>query len=510
MKPLHDLAAQLTLGTERRPPAFPQLSGAFGELIAAACPADGELEVRLLRLAGALAVGADTGYAPPELSDEAPACPAEDLRPVTDPALASALRRILADGPDALRQEALRRLAANAMLLPPGLLPQALTLARKTPALRAALLPVLGQRGRWLAKLRKELPLIDDSPFRLDQWENGTLDQRQTLLRQLRESDPERARSLLGEGFADLDARERASLLEQLAVGLSPADEDFLEAALADRSKEVRQLAANLLARLPASRYGERMAARLSACLGRERKLFRQVIVLEAPEKFGADWKNDAIDESRAKSESLGERAWWLYQLARAVPLAWWQTQTGMTPAELVRWLPATDWSESILRAWSEALRRQPDAQWAAALLACAARPGLSLGVFELLAFLPLAEREQHWLRMLEAGPEKLSRGELLGQITKTLDSDRAELSPAFVDRLLNEIRSTLYSESGHVDYALSGALPEFVCRIPVACLGQASRGWPAQSPLTGALSDSLARALAIIELRTTLDQSLR
>jgi hypothetical protein len=103
-------------------------------------------------------------------------------------------------------------------------------------------------------------------------WENGTLEQRKLFLGRLRETDPDEARSLLQDGFAQLDARERAGLLEAITTGIGPADEDFLETLLGDRSKEVRQLAASLLARLPSSRYLARMAGRMAACLKQERK----------------------------------------------------------------------------------------------------------------------------------------------------------------------------------------------------------------------------------------------
>lgn len=515
MRQLQELATQVLLGTERRQPVLSPMPGALGDLLDAACPEGMDSEIRVLRTAGAMAICAQAGFVPAGTNEDLPeACPPEDRHQAASQALTPLLRQILDEGPDPLRHEALQLLATNATCLPPGLLYGALSLAQKTPELRPALLPALGQRGLWLAKFN---PVWSFAVGRGEQvpdvtlWVQGTQEQRKHLLGRLRETDPGRARGLLQDGFAELDARERANLLEQLGIGLHSADEDFLEAALADRSKEVRLLAGSLLARLPTSRYAARMAERLAACLGQERKFLRQVQTLEAPEQFGADWKADALEQSRAKSESLGERAWWLYQIARALPLAWWPVKTGMSPAELIKWLSGTDWSEAILRAWSDALRRQPDPAWAAAFLASPALKGLTVDVFDLLACLPATEREQHWLAMLKDTPSYITQGDLVSRIVRDFSPGRPGMSVAFARHVLEEI-SKILSRPSYVlrgTFDLCQALPEFVCLIPPACLDEATKGWPAGQPETEYFNTTMARILAIVEQRKTLHRSL-
>lgn len=513
MTPLRELAAQVLLGTERRPLVLPALSGALADVVEAACPPDLDASLRALRTAGIASVYADAGWQPPRAEADLPAiCPPEPIPLVADPALASALQQIFDSGPTLLCHEALQKLAAKAICLPPPLLPRVLSLGQKNPTLRPALLPVLGQRGLWLARLNPAWSYVSTGPHQAPDmmlWEHGTLEQRKQVLKRLRETDPDGARALLQDGFAQLDARERAALLEPIGTGISHADEDFLEALLGDRSKEVRQLAASLLARVPSSRYQARMAGRMAACLKQERKLFREVWVLDAPEQFGAGWKDDGLEQTRTKSESLGERAWWLYQIARALPLAWWPAHTGMSPADLTKWAMGTDWSEALFRAWGEVLMRQPDADWATAFLTHVPIKGLLADVFDLLACLPLAEREQHWLRMLEAGPRNIARGDLLGRIVQDCSPGGVELSAGFASRVLREIRSTLHTDTCKWDYGLRNTLPKFVCLIPSACFADATQGWPVASPETEYFSEALARILAIVELRKTLNRSL-
>ncbi|ATE61814.1 DUF5691 domain-containing protein [Thauera sinica] len=528
MSLLHELATGVLLGTERRPPRLPPLPGPLGDLLASASPPDTTPEVRVLRAAGVLATCGAAGYRPSETEAAAPfASPAETLRINDDAELGTALRQMLDDGPGPLRHEALRLLAASGTVLPPQLLPGALNLGQKSPSLRAALLPVLGERGRWLAGQQTAWlwastgatgdadTLPDDS-----QWDHGSLELRKHYLQAFRSRDPQQALAHLQAGFSQLDARERAALLEQLANGLNASDGDFLEAQLADRSREVRQQAAGLLARLPASRYVARMGERMAACLTRERKLFRQALVLTPPAEFDPAWKSDGVEASRPKSESLGERAWWLYQLARALPLAWWPAHTGLTVTELIAWAKGSDWREAILRAWSEALPREgtgrngdevgaDGAEWAAAFLACAPLPGLQLNDFTLLSCLPVAQREHHWLRMLETDRRQSMLGDILTHVAHSLPAAQPVISAEFAIEVLRRVREAVPTDIGKYDYTLRRSLPAFVCVIPPACLNDAISAWPTGQAGTEYFDDTLAAVLAIVEQRKLLHRTL-
>lgn len=516
MKLLHELATQILLGSDRRPPVLTELPGQLGKLLQAACPAGEDQEIHVLRQAGSLALCGAAGYVP-AVTEETPAtiCPPEQLTVADQPQLLSTLQQILDDGPDPLRREAFIRLGNQGCCLAPGLLTRALNVGQKNRELRRPLLAVLGQRGHWLAGLNPDWAYVvgeAEPAADLTRWEHGSQEQRKQLLGKLWQSAPDQARALLQDGFSQLEARERASLLETMQVGLALPDEDFLESLLADRSKEVRQRAANLLAALPGSRYRQRMAQRMAACLGEERKLFRTVRTLEAPASFAADWKNDALEEILPKNESLGGRAWWLYQIARSLPLPWWQESTGLTPAELIKWVRGTDWSEAILRAWYDALLRQPETDWVAEFVAQVNSLGLNIDLFELLAFLPAPEREQHWLALLKGESQNHTRGRILVHLVDDFSRRQETPSADFSHRILAEIHQlvgqTAYVNSGLYD--ICQALPDFVCLIPPACFAAASESWPVGRPETEYFSKTLARILAIVEQRKTLHQILR
>lgn len=300
---------------------------------------------------------------------------------------------LLREGPVRTQQELLAVVARNGQRLPAAWLPAALELGRRHAALRAPVAAVLGARGAWLAAQRDDWrwAVGTDAPDLEQRWPDGTLEQRADALRRLRELAPAAARERLAAALPELPANERADLLAALAVGLSGDDEALLEQALADRSRDVRQAAAALLLHLPASAFVGRAIARLQPLLSQERALLSRPWVIEPPADVGP------LDPPRPKHEPLGDRAWWLYQAARQVPLAWWARHTALQPAELLAWAAAGDWAEALHRAWRDVLFMAPEPAWCSAFVrhwpAGAGRDDSA----RVLALLPLAEREAHW-----------------------------------------------------------------------------------------------------------------
>jgi hypothetical protein len=78
----------------------------------------------------------------------------------------------------------------------------------------------------------------------------------------------------------------------------------------------------------------------------------------------------------------------------------------GLEPGELLAWAADTDWAEALHRAWRDALFAAPEPAWSAAFLRHWPRGAGPDGRASVLALLPLAEREAHWLRLLEGDGE--------------------------------------------------------------------------------------------------------
>jgi hypothetical protein len=262
---------------------------------------------------------------------------------------------------------------------PPEHLVALMERTRSDPSLRPMVLDAAGPVAEWLSALLPGLGWAIGPPRELlEAWELGEPAERVAALGRLRALDPAAARDLLARGLPGERAELRAAAHATLAEGLGPDDESLLEQALDDRAVAVRQLAATLLARLPASAWAQRMARRagrmvqVSGAAGHER--FDVSLVAPVP----PSWARDGIDAAAPPGTSLGVHV--LRQVVAATPLGWWEEQVPL-PHPIV--LAAEhELGPVLLDGWSTAAVRQRDARWARLLVGETAEPAL-VGVLE-------------------------------------------------------------------------------------------------------------------------------
>jgi Family of unknown function (DUF5691) len=161
--------------------------------------------------------------------------------------------------------ELLQLLADNHQTVPPDFLPLLLNAGKKDKKIRPFILPVLGHLGKWLVRQNPQWEYgagatITDVDLASIQevWATGSRSERSAALSQWRELQPVESRQALTASWKQEKADDRAAWLEILQVGLSLADEEFLEVALVDRSEPVRCQAVHLLNQLP-SQYRQRL-----------------------------------------------------------------------------------------------------------------------------------------------------------------------------------------------------------------------------------------------------------
>ncbi|WP_030952146.1 DUF5691 domain-containing protein, partial [Streptomyces sp. NRRL S-481] len=265
---------------------------------------------------------------------------------------------------------------------PPQVLPALLDVARGRTDLRPAVLEFAGPRALWLARLNQDwrfalrsapgggaaLPRLEDADRIRRLWQEGLFAERVALLTALRSREPSAARDLLETTWATERAEDRLMFLDSLRSGLGPGDEPFLEQALADRSRNVRATAAELLSALPGSALAARMAVRAEACVAVDRTQSTPAIVVEAPHECDPGMERDGVVAKAPAGR--GERSWWFGQLVEAAPLGTWSRRLGgRTPREIVALPVADDWQGELHAAWCRAAVRQQDAEWSRALL---------------------------------------------------------------------------------------------------------------------------------------------
>ncbi|MER6978322.1 DUF5691 domain-containing protein [Streptomyces carpinensis] len=382
-----ELVTAALLGTDRRTPP----GGTPGQ----------EAPVALMDTAAVQTVRRRAGLRPaPAAERPEPAPP--DPRPALPEAAARRLALLLADRPGAagggrrgtapdlmeLLPQWLAAANAHGYAAPPEALPALLDAARGRTDLRPAALVLAGPRALWLARLNPDwrfalraapgggtaLPGPEDAERIRQLWEEGLFAERVALLASIRERRPAAGRELLAATWATERAEDRLMFLDSLRTGLGPDDEPFLEQALADRSRNVRATAAELLSALPGSALSARMADRAGACVAVDHMRGTPTIVVEAPHQCDASMERDGV-VSKAPA-GRGERSWWLGQLLEAAPLGAWSARLGgRSPQEILALPVADDWQGELHAAWCRAAVRQRDAQWARALLGAPAAP---------------------------------------------------------------------------------------------------------------------------------------
>jgi hypothetical protein len=375
-----ELVAAALVGTDRRPvdpQPPPGLEAAFaGE--------DG-----LLAAAAAWTVarraGAEAGPAravEPAPVDERPLCPRD---------AGMRLGGLLEEGAGRLVEEWLELAEARGVRPPPEHVPALLEWASGVPERQPLVVGAAGPLGPWLSARAAHAPSGDEwqmaggerwtfvpgaaDPQRV--WADGDRAARRVLLARLRATDPAAGRELLAGTLAEESADDRAAFLQALETGLSDDDEPLLEAALDDRRQTVRAAAAELLARLPRSRFAARMAERAAPLLTPDRRTLR----VQLPDEPDSAARRDALPASRRRADVLA-------QILSRAPLGTWTERFGRSPEKILALDVADDYEPLVHGAFAIAAQQQRDPAWARALWRRQPAAGL-------LDVLPKAEREE-------------------------------------------------------------------------------------------------------------------
>ncbi|WP_299532457.1 DUF5691 domain-containing protein [uncultured Streptomyces sp.] len=519
-----ELVTSALLGTDRRPPA-PGLA-----------PGTQDAPRALLDAAALHTVRRRAGLSPAPAA-ALPGRAPDDPRPLLPPAAELRLAQLLADrtAPSGGRRGAAPDLtelipqwlttANRRGFRPPAvLLPALLDAARARTDLRPNALAFAGARGLWLAALnpewkfalrdsaRRERTGVPDPEATRRVWEEGLFAERVALLAAIRSADPAGALALLVSTWSGERAEDRLMFLDSLRTGLSAPDEEFLEQALSDRSRNVRATAAELLSALPESALGARMAARARSCVHLDRTGGGASIAVEAPHECDTAMQHDGV--TATPPSGRGERDWWLGQLVEATPLATWSERFGSrTPQEIVALPVADGWTDSLHAAWCRAAVRQRDTVWARALLGAPTTPptqGTGTASLaeraKLLATLPHAERAD-WVAGFIAAHGLSEAFQLLGVCTVPWSG---ALGSAVVDALdiARDAGSYPWSFSGVMGLAERCLDPGEADRLSVLTAAQDEQE-DASPGADGYWSEAFQRLVSTLRLRAAMETEL-
>jgi hypothetical protein len=398
--------------------------------------------------------------------------------------------------------------ASRNVRAPADALRELLDLGRSDTGLRHRILSVGGARAAWLAGFNEDwsyaAAAADDDTL-ASTWENGTGAARVAALEQLRRVDPQRALATLESSWAKEASSDRAAFIGVLVNGLSMADEPFLERALDDKRKEVRQRAASLLARLAGSALVSRLTtrARSLVSLGREGLLRRLQLEVTPPTEADAALLRDGIEPKPPAGSGIGERAWWLAQLIAAVPPATWSDAWSVEPSVLLGLAASHEWREPLIAGWLTATERHRDPKWAAAVWEhepasrVDARWGAPSPERVFTTVMPPTDVDTALRQAIGAGHDTLrQRQPVLNAIIEWTHEWSDPLARAVALRLKRYAGTDKLVLAG--EFGLRALLERAALAVPVSAVDAFTDGWPdpADAPTRTMAIDRLASVL--------------
>lgn len=477
--PWQTILSAALMGTERQPFQPPIATGNLGQTLA---QLNGRpTEAALLSAAAAISLHQRVGWLPETRATSTPApCPTDDL-PRCSPLAAHCLQQILQGQYPHLLSEWLNKATIAGQRVPEMALPAVLDKGRQQRDLRAMILPVLGQRGQWLAAQNPDwsyaVALTTDAD-----WETGTSAARLLYLQDLRSRDPDRARALLQATWSQEAAGDRTKFLETLRIGLSLADEPFLEMALADRrSREVRRLAADLLASLPASHLCQQIAAYTGRYLSLNQSGKTDSLAVQPPDQLAEPLMQLGIEPKppTTMAAPIGEKAWWLLQLVGATPLPIWAEQWQQSPQEILALTRCHDLGSAVLAGLALAAKRQNHPLWLEAIFQFwVMEPGLfkpaallDLSIADLFNALPSDRQNALLIQLIQRSNLQINESLTMGLLRSSSPPWSCDLAQLVLEHLETHLTKTTILTGA--DWELRTTLKDFARFVPIAFISK-------------------------------------
>ena len=494
-------------------------SSAIEELLpdAAVKLPEGSLEQGVLRCAAATLLTRLAGQRSAAATLKLPArAPDISERTIADSALRR-LARLSAEGPKELIGEWFTYALKSGKVLPPEWIPPIFeTLSH---GMRMEYAPVFGQRIHWLASqdARWTIEGAGDDSNESD-WLTGSATERTALLRRVRGADPSAGRAWMESTWSTDAPEAREAFVQALKIGLSSADEQFLEKTLDDKRKGVRLAAMENLARLSGSSFVHRSLVRLqrvfvfeprsSGLLGR---LSSRKLRIDLPLELDEAALRDGIELKPPANLKIGERSFWLTQMLSVPPPVEWSRRFDCTAVELLEAAGRTDHAQEVFTALCTACVRHPDVEWVSALSsawrerASEQQQNVAPGIAALLAELPVEARDQQLQTQISA---LRSQGSIDFGMHLLACSDHAWSSATTAlafDLLLMHIRG-----SGGTGHSLSRSfLESWGRRVEVASAAPAAKQVLEKIGLESPSRNAVQQLLELIEFRIDMHKEL-
>lgn len=395
------------LGTDKRQPDAKQWPADLAQAADAVVAAGADKEEQFLQTAALAANFRQCGIVPlhKEVIDFSVA--AQEEKNYCSTFASQLLTSIIEADSASLLKLWLQQCASKEMIVAPDMVPQLLDIAVKEKALRGLLVSCCGKRGEWLSKFNSSWSFSTGGTDE-QLWETGTQEQREKVLLQLRETNPQLAREWLQKTWGQEDANTKASLLQWLTININEQDIPFLESLLTEKSKKVKDAALKLLKQIPSS-----------SVVRQYQQVLQQTVVLKKEKSFLGIGKQGGlqiklpsdIDESIFKTgieklssdKKVSDEDHIITQLAAAVPPSFWETHLWNSPENIIQLLQKDKAGKNLLPTLIQALVTFKDEKWAIAFMQHS-----ETFYIDIIPFLPARQQEHYSIKFISKYPDDI------------------------------------------------------------------------------------------------------
>lgn len=280
------------------------------------------------------------------------------------------LKNILAEQNIALLNLWIQACKQAKQICHPELLPELLDMGNKHILLRADILSVMGERGKWLVSKNPQWQYAIQTQEQI--WEVGKAEERKALLTQLREENPQAALILLQSSWKNESAEMRAELLRVLELHPSTKDVPFLEEALHDKSKKVKSVALNLLLLQENSSVAQKISSAAAEIL--VVKNSKSFFGLKGPSiHFIQGNVNPQLADYDINVESLDKNfsdiEYYLYELLKVISPLYWEKHFQIEGAVIIQAFQKDEKLTKFLPALMDACVLHQNEKWASAFI---------------------------------------------------------------------------------------------------------------------------------------------
>lgn len=427
--------------------------------------------------------------------------PHQKVTPAYRKAPARLLERLLHEAQQEVLPEALSLLQDYEVKVPNEFLPELMSWLSEHPGQWEAVRDTLDERAHHLIARNpnwKQFALSINE----DAWYYGNPADRRQWLVTLRQKSPREALAYLQESWEKEHPQDKCRFLSVFKKAPHAVEEPFLAQALTDSQKEVRQMAAKMLAIRPDHPYRHHLFAKATQYLTREEEGTLQV---EVPAGYDEEFAALGIGYRR-KNVSAKQARRWVWDMVRLIPPAFWETWCRRKTYRALRLFAVAEDRPFLLEALVEATVLHRDEQWMGAILRLALREEEDLLTTapgqKLLRALPAHVFNEVMVAHLQDQPNAPLLGGLARQVLLIGEQPWSE---ALTRAVIRPFREGLSGSSWLYGWEWEGYQPvmdQLALRCPPEMLDELRQGWNRAAGSWGMWEKRIDRLLKTVHFR--------